>query len=108
MSVETVITAHTKCGNPVYKSFVPCSTSVSRFVSIPPQLITEIYLKKESASPLKTLTIFTVMNAQPLPKDQNTSLIPTRSFFFSKNQKVTPTCDKKTKKITTENQEALS
>ena len=28
--------------------------------------------------------------------------------FVSKNQKVTPTCDKKTKKITTENQEALS
>ena len=74
MSVETVITAHTKCGNPVYKSFVPCSTSVSRFVSIPPQLITEIYLKKDSASPLKTLTIFTVVNAQPLQKTKKPPL----------------------------------
>ena len=51
MSVETVITAHTKCGNPVYNSFVPCSTSVSRFVSIPTQLITEIYLKKKNCFP---------------------------------------------------------
>ena len=53
MSVETVITAHTKCGNPVYNSFVPCSTSVSRFVSIPTQLISEIYLKKQLLPPFE-------------------------------------------------------